>query len=244
LPFPATGDTLDRGAMLAESRSMCAQFFGLLVLVAVVSSGFSAAISAEKSSKSPSALRASVHKALRESARSTDREASARRLMETYRTLADDTSLVNDDRLQMQQIVRSRLAKLADEIRKLPAASNTEVNEAAANDGLQDFLDALVEKSIKPAAALPPAVLAQQRGNINPPMLGRLLFQNAPQAAAPTDYGQDLVELIEATIAPGSWDSQGGSGTIRYFSPLRVIVLRQTGEVHEQLGDLLPQLRN
>jgi hypothetical protein len=223
---------------------MTAQFFRLLVLIAVSSSSFSAAISAEKSNKSPSALRALVHKALRESARSTDREASARRLMETYRTLADDTSLVKEDRLQMQQIVRSRLAKLADEIRKLPAARNTEEKHAAANDELESFLDALVKKSIKPAAALPPAVLAQQRGNMNPAMLGRIPSRNAPQAAAPTDYGQDLVELIEATIAPGSWDSQGGPGTIRYFSPLRVIVVRQTGEVHEQLGDLLPQLRN
>jgi hypothetical protein len=209
------------------------------ILVSVVAAGFSA----EKSQQNPAALRASVHKTLRETARSTDREAAARSLMETYQALADDTSLVKDDRRQMQQIVRSRLAKLADEIRKLPTAGGISSNESPAGEGLQSFLDALIEKSTRPAAQLPPAVLAQRRGNLNPPMLGAFPVQNAVPTAPP-DYGQDLVELIEATIAPGSWDSQGGPGSIRYYSPLRVIVVRQTSEVHEQLGDLLPQLRN
>jgi hypothetical protein len=91
---------------------------------------------------------------------------------------------------------------------------------------------------------MPPAVLAQQRGNQNGPVAGRFPGQNPVPTGPPADYGQDLVELIEATIAPSSWDTNGGPGTIRYFGPLRVIVVRQTSEVHEQLGDLLPQLRN
>jgi hypothetical protein len=60
----------------------------------------------------------------------------------------------------------------------------------------------------------------------------------------PADYGQDLVELIEHTIAPGTWDVNGGNGTIMYYSPMRAIVVRQTDEVHEDLGGVLRGLRD
>src|SRR6186997_255964 len=124
------------------------QMTSFAILVSVVSAGFSA----EEFQQNPAALRARVHKTLRETARSTDREAAARSLMETYQALADDTSLVKDDRRQMQQIVRSRLAKLADEIRRLPTAGGISSNESPAGEGLQSFLDALIEKSTRPAA--------------------------------------------------------------------------------------------
>lgn len=55
---------------------------------------------------------------------------------------------------------------------------------------------------------------------------------------------RELIELIENTIAPDTWDSRGGRGTIRYFSLLRVLVVRQTGEVHHQLGGALDVLRD
>ena len=55
---------------------------------------------------------------------------------------------------------------------------------------------------------------------------------------------RELIGLIENTIAPDTWDSRGGRGTIRYFSLLRVLVVRQTGEVHHQLGGALDVLRD
>lgn len=68
-------------------------------------------------------------------------------------------------------------------------------------------------------------------------------------AQAPTSGGgeaaraAELVELIQTTIAPESWDVNGGKGSIYYFSLLRVLVVRQTGEVHHQVGNSLPQLK-
>ncbi|MBW3539390.1 MAG: hypothetical protein KY476_03900 [Planctomycetes bacterium] len=53
----------------------------------------------------------------------------------------------------------------------------------------------------------------------------------------------DLIALIQKTIAPESWDVNGGRGSMSYFSLLKVLVVRQTGEVHHQLGDGLGQLR-
>lgn len=60
---------------------------------------------------------------------------------------------------------------------------------------------------------------------------------------AQMDHGDDLVELIQTTIAPESWDVNGGPGTIYYFRGLRVLVIRQTSEVHGQVGDVVGQLR-
>ncbi|MEX0978818.1 MAG: hypothetical protein WDZ48_08210, partial [Pirellulales bacterium] len=54
---------------------------------------------------------------------------------------------------------------------------------------------------------------------------------------------QQLIDLIQTTIAPGSWDVRGGPGTIVYFAPKMVLVASQTDEVHEQLGPFLNALR-
>jgi hypothetical protein len=57
------------------------------------------------------------------------------------------------------------------------------------------------------------------------------------------DEGEELVELIQAVIAPNSWDVNGGPGAIYYYRPLRVLVIRQTSEVHGDVGDVFGQLR-
>jgi len=58
------------------------------------------------------------------------------------------------------------------------------------------------------------------------------------------DYGERLVELIERTIAPDFWDTNGGPGAIFYYEPLRVLVVRATTEVHHKLGGGLRGLRD
>ena len=55
--------------------------------------------------------------------------------------------------------------------------------------------------------------------------------------------GEALVDLIETTIAPDTWDIRGGPGTIVYFNPLRALVVRQTGDAHDALSDVLGGLR-
>lgn len=67
----------------------------------------------------------------------------------------------------------------------------------------------------------------------------------AARLAGPADTARarQLIELIQTTIAPESWDVNGGRGSIHYYSPLQVLVVRQTGEVHHELGGVLEQLR-
>lgn len=53
--------------------------------------------------------------------------------------------------------------------------------------------------------------------------------------------GQQLVNLIQSVIAPESWEVNGGRGSITYWDAWHVLVVRQTGDVHAQVGGLLNQ---
>lgn len=52
-----------------------------------------------------------------------------------------------------------------------------------------------------------------------------------------------LIELITSTIAPTTWDTVGGPGSVEGFPTNLSLVVSQTQEVHEQIADLLDQLR-
>ena len=65
----------------------------------------------------------------------------------------------------------------------------------------------------------------------------------AGAGGAIADSGWELVELIQRVVAPDFWDAQGGPGAIRYFAMRRVLVVRATTDVHEQIKDLLMALR-
>jgi type II secretory pathway component GspD/PulD (secretin) len=54
---------------------------------------------------------------------------------------------------------------------------------------------------------------------------------------------ETLIRLIETTVAPDTWDAAGGPGSMAPFENNLSLVVRQTAEVHEQLADLLEQLR-
>ncbi len=58
----------------------------------------------------------------------------------------------------------------------------------------------------------------------------------------PWDNGADLVALIEKTIDPQFWRSNGGPGTIHYYAPSGVLVIRASQEVHDRVYDLLFKL--
>jgi general secretion pathway protein D len=55
---------------------------------------------------------------------------------------------------------------------------------------------------------------------------------------------QSLIELITNTVGgPAAWADTGGNGQIRPFDTNLSIVVMQTQEIHEQIADLLDQLR-
>ncbi|MBM82902.1 MAG: hypothetical protein CMJ78_20255, partial [Planctomycetaceae bacterium] len=52
-----------------------------------------------------------------------------------------------------------------------------------------------------------------------------------------------LSELIQTTVAPDSWEEVGGSGSLQGFETTLSLVIRQTQKVHDEISDLLDQLR-
>jgi general secretion pathway protein D len=99
-----------------------------------------------------------------------------------------------------------------------------------------------------PAATSNTSVLAQMGAS---GMLSSLGSQPSPPlgygpggmgGAAMADF-DTLIELITSTIAPDSWDEVGGAGAIEPFPINLSLVISQTQDVHEQIADLLDQLR-
>lgn len=52
-----------------------------------------------------------------------------------------------------------------------------------------------------------------------------------------------LIQLITSTIQPTTWDDVGGQGSVKGFDTNLSLVVSQTQEVHEEIVDLLQQLR-
>jgi general secretion pathway protein D len=109
----------------------------------------------------------------------------------------------------------------------------------------------------------PLAVVASRSGAPNSALVSPTVLAQMPSAqpgptsagTMPTGFGpgglgggamadfDSLIELITTTVAPESWDDVGGPGSIAPFPTNLSLVVSQTQEVHDQLADLLEQLR-
>jgi len=69
-----------------------------------------------------------------------------------------------------------------------------------------------------------------------------LLGAGPAVGGAQADF-QSLIELIQQTVAPQTWNTVGGQGAIQPFNTNLSIVVSQTQEVHDEIADLLQQLR-
>jgi hypothetical protein len=152
-----------------------------------------------------------------------DANAAAREFIALYRELQQDTRLARSQRDSLRTTIRGRLLTLARQIVKRDWQSP---DKAASGSGPKSVR---VDKNS--------TVLGQMGGGQAGGGGGGAMGQ-----AANDDAGEDLVSLIEQTVAPKSWEANGGPGTINYWRTQRVIVAHTTQEVHEQIADLLDQL--
>ena len=180
-------------------------------------------------------------------------------LIDMYVTLRVDDSLGDDQRRRLSGIVRSRLLRVKERLAQGSALSAEATRDAELSAALRASADAALPRVVAGEAAamqlaeragrraaqtvahISQFVLAQQ-GVAGP---GGQAAAGALAAAPPFtgDYGPDLVDLIETVIAPSTWERNGGPGSIYYYRPLRVLVIRQTGEVHGQIGGTIDALR-
>ena len=187
-------------------------------------------------------LQDAVRAALRRWARVSGKEAdlAARDFLALYHELQADDQLARAQRQDLAGKLRSRLLKLSEQISKRVA-----VEKRLAKNRQPESVD----------AAAASGVLAQMggfvpRGGVAMPGFGGPALRGGMMGGGPFggggrysyDHGQELVELIQQTIAPHTWDVNGGLGSIYYWRPGRAMVIRQTGEVHGQIGGLLDQL--
>jgi len=210
----------------------------LLALVLSVSAAPSGGAQADAAPSAPAATPAPVarsgreladaaHAALRKWAKANDREAdaAARDLLAIYCELQQDTRLARSTRETLRTTVRARLDQLSTQIGKRiakdkPAKADSKVKSVAATGNERP--------------------LAQ----VGVPAGGGAGFggPGGAQNAATADNGQALVDLIQNTIAPKSWDVNGGNGSISYWQQQHAIVVRDTSEVHGEISDALDQL--
>ncbi len=75
------------------------------------------------------------------------------------------------------------------------------------------------------------------------------LLATEPAVAEKTDAEQiesglkQIIEVIQSTVSPDSWDAAGGPGSVRSYATTRSLVVRQTRDVHAEIAKLLEQIR-
>ena len=94
-------------------------------------------------------------------------------------------------------------------------------------------------------ASVEPGSLAQLQGGMNRPAAGSIPSTpfGPPAAGSSGADFQALIELIQNTVSPQSWNTVGGQGAIQPFDTNLSLVVSQTQEVHEEIAGLLEQLR-
>jgi hypothetical protein len=172
-----------------------------------------------------------AHAALQRWAKATDQEAeaAARELLGIYQEILKDTGMARSERETLRITVRGRLDRLC-----------TQINKQIAKD--KSAAKAASMKSVAADASHPQtAVLA----GVGMPAGGGAGFGGGAGNGAGQnlkDDGQLLVDLIQNTISPKSWDVNGGACTIYYWQPQHAIVVHATGDVHDNIADTLEQL--
>jgi hypothetical protein len=159
-------------------------------------------------------------------AKGQDVLAAGRELLGLYQELLEDKQLAVSQREKLRMSVRGRLFQLLPEMQRIAKQNQ---NAAAG------------PKSVAKADANT-QILAQQgvAGGGGGAGMGMGGGGNAQNNNA--DAGQELVDLIQNTISPKSWDINGGSATIYYWRLQHAIVVHGGDDVQEGISDTLDQL--
>ena len=161
---------------------------------------------------------------MRHWAKATDQEAdaAARELLGIYREIQQDTRMARSQRETLRLTVRARLDQLCTQIGKRIAKEKAAPSRTPRSIRLREVGCGGHQQAdrARPSRRWACRLAAEQGG-------GAVGGQNAN-----ADAGQQLVDLIQNTISPKSWDVNGGACTIYYWQQQHAIVVRATGDVH------------
>lgn len=183
-------------------------------------------IQAAAAETSTTRLRQHTRELLRQQAIAADgvsKDAAVAALCDMYVILRNDPRYFSSDMLREDAMqVRRRLIGIARR-----RTGQLRRDGIARPSGLSAGVDSAIESALS------------QEGDPQGPSRQPL----ALGGGAIQDEGWRLVELIQRVVAPDFWENRGGPGAIRYFAIRRVLVVRATTDVHEQIKDLLMALR-
>lgn len=207
---------------------------GLAALVADPAASSAKASPAAKEPRPFHAIQAEISDLLKREAQAKDVVAQAlvvRRMCELHGEIVADSRLAESETLQKYRVqLWSRLRRVQANLKKELSRTDDK------NEQQADLAD--------PAAVAAADSLAESLSLLDASQGGPGYLMGFGGRAGPADHGQELVDLIERTINPAFWDTNGGPGTIVYYAPLRCIVVRATTEMHGNVGGLLGGLRD
>lgn len=157
----------------------------------------------------------------------TQAEEAARELLGLYRKVEADETLSDSTRNLLLRNLRVKLDVLSIQIAEAEIAQRKEAQK-------QNETKEKKPASVKRPEKAQQAEMAQQFA----PGVGGGAGNQANQEA-----GEQLVEVIQNTIHPESWEQNGGNGTIQLWMPNGHLIIRQTDENHQEIQNLLDQLR-
>jgi hypothetical protein len=194
--------------------------------------------------KKPQELRNAVRETMRREATTDDPAERAEAIRELAGLLTEvrrDTLLAQDERKRLHALIWSRLTRVKKELKAEISRQQRAAKRGRAKADEEILSDLEAGQQLAAAMGQQFSMASQLTGG-PAAVVARCgeAFGGRPGSA---DYGEELVELIEKTIAPETWESAGGNGSIYYFYPLKVLVIRQTGEVHGHTSGLLDGLR-
>jgi hypothetical protein len=170
---------------------------------------------------------------------------AVRELCKLYGEVLEHPTLIQEERLRLRALVWARLTKTktevanklardrkAAELAQRRAIREGQAAPAAATSQSQQTAYALAGQMDLVSRSLggPAAIVASSGG----------AFGGGPGT---DDYGDELIDLIQRTIAPTTWDINGGPGSIVYYRHLHALVVSATSEVHDDFGNVLENLR-
>jgi hypothetical protein len=186
----------------------------------------------------PTTVRRAVSKLMRDAATATDdeqRHSALESLCDAYVAIRlhpgyDDSEILRGEAAKVRRRLITESDRMSDELKR---------NGIEKPEALTRRVDEAIKESV--AAQQQPATISGDEHN-HDVVQDIEAIQDRQGGAAIADEAWALVELIQRTVHPDFWESTGGPGSIHYFAIKRVLVVRATTQVHEDLVALLRQL--
>jgi hypothetical protein len=172
-------------------------------------------------------------------------EAAAAEAGEHYRIVrrmcALHGEIVSDPRYSMSDTLAAYRTKLWSRLRRVQTDLKRELAKEEPQKSRQQAEPAAA--SANPLSLVAAESLSESLALLGEAQGGPGFLVALGGRAGPADHGPELVDLIERTINPAFWDTNGGPGSIYYYAPLHCLVVRATSEVHAKLGATVEGLR-